>query len=65
MPRSTIAVLLGLLALGAAIGIAWGGRALAVYAFFAGIAAAVGIGTWIGGGWLRDASAGRFRRERD
>jgi hypothetical protein len=59
------ALLLVLVTLGAAIGIAWGGRALAVFAFLAGIPAAIGIGLWIGGGWFRDASAGRFRRERD
>ena len=65
MSRPMVALLLVLVALGAAIGIAWGGRALAVYAFLAGIPAAIGIGLWIGGGWFRDASAGRFRRERD
>jgi hypothetical protein len=58
-----MAVLLAaLVVLGIAIGVAAGLRALAVYAFFAGIAAAVGIATWVGGDWVRDASAGRFKR---
>jgi hypothetical protein len=58
-----MAVLLAVfVALGIAIGVAAGLRALAVYAFFAGLAAAVGIATWVGGDWLRDASAGRFKR---
>ena len=65
MSRPMVALLLVLVVLGALIGVAWGGRALAVYAFLAGIPAVVGIGLWVGGGWLHDASAGRFRRERD
>lgn len=65
MSRPMAALLLVLAALGAAIGIAWGVRALAVFAFLVGIPAAIGIGLSIGGGWFRDASSGRFRRGRD
>ena len=58
-----MAILLAVLvALGIAIGVTAGLRALAVYAFLAGIASAVGIATWVGGDWVRDASAGRFKR---
>ena len=55
-------LLLLVVALGVAVGVAWGVRALVVYAFFVGIPAVVGFGLWIGGGWLQDASAGRWRR---
>jgi len=60
-----LVLLLVLFGLGIAIGIAWGWQALAVYAFFAAIVAAVGVGTWVGGDWLHDVSAGRFHRRRD
>lgn len=64
MSRPMVVLLVLVVALGVAIGFAWGGRALAVYAFFAGVPTVVGIGLSVGGGWLRDASSGRFTRGR-
>ena len=64
MSRGMIGLLLAVVVLGAVIGIAEGPRALVVYAFLAGIPAAIGIGLWVGGDWLRDSSAGRFDRRR-
>ncbi|MBD0338831.1 MAG: hypothetical protein ICV67_06055 [Thermoleophilia bacterium] len=64
MSRAMVAVLLVVVVLGVAIGVAWGARALVVYAFFAGIPTLIGIGLSVGGGWFRDASSGRFRRGR-
>lgn len=61
--RTPTAVLLAALAAAAvAIGIAWGGKALVVFAFFAGIAALMAFAMGVGGRWLRDASEGRFDR---
>jgi hypothetical protein len=45
---------------GAAIGIAYGLGALAMFAFFAAIAAAVTYAAGIGGDWLQGASRRRF-----
>ncbi len=61
-------VVLGLLLAGAilvAVVGGWGG--LAVYAFFAAIAAALAFGAGVAGGWLEGSSRGRFaeRRSRD
>ncbi len=56
----------GLLVVGAvAVTVAWGGSALAVYAFFAVIAGLVIAAARIGGDWVRDASRGRFERDDD
>lgn len=64
--RRPMVVLLALLAAAAAaIGIAWGAKALVVFAFFAAIAGLMAFAMGLGGRWLRDASEGRFdRRER-
>jgi hypothetical protein len=62
--RPTVVLVVGLVGLGIAIAVAWGWNALIVYAFFAGIAILILIGSLLGGGWLRDASAGRFDRRR-
>jgi hypothetical protein len=48
-----------------AIGLAWGGDAAIVYAFFAGIAAVMAIAVGLGGDWTRDVSRGRFTRRDD
>jgi hypothetical protein len=43
-----------------AIGVAYGWRALAVYAFFAFITGALYFGASVGGGLVRDVSTRRF-----
>ena len=43
-----------------AVGVAYGWRALAVYAFFAFITAAVYFGASVGGGLVRDVSSRRL-----
>jgi hypothetical protein len=50
-----------LLALGLAILVAWGPRALLVYAFFAAVSGGVALAAARGGEWLTGASARRFR----
>jgi hypothetical protein len=55
---------IGLLVVGAvAIVVAWGWRALVVYAFFAAIAGALMLATRVGGDWMRESSRGRFDRD--
>jgi hypothetical protein len=56
--------LLVLLALGLAILVAWGARALFVYGFFAAISGAIAWGAARGGEWVSGASSGRFRDRR-
>jgi hypothetical protein len=54
-------IVLGLVAAaGIAIGAAWGLSALAVYAFFAAIAAGLTLAAGMGGEWVRDVSSRRF-----
>lgn len=57
-------VFLGLVLLGAvAAGILGGWDALFVYAFFAGLAAALAYGVAVGGGWIEGTSRSRFQRD--
>jgi hypothetical protein len=54
-------VVLGIVvAVGVAMGLAWGMGALAVYVFFAAIAAALVFAASVGGDWLTTASRRRF-----
>lgn len=48
----------------AAVGVAYGWRALVVYAFFAAIPAVLVFGAAVGGEWFSGASRGRFDRRR-
>ena len=60
-PRTAVVVLaVGLAALGVVILIGSGWRGLAVYAFLVGLAAALAVGTVVGGDFLTGASRGRF-----
>ena len=52
-----------LVAVGIAIGLAWGFEALLVYLFLAAVAGAISFGASAGGDWLSGASRGRFHRE--
>ncbi|MGH3104298.1 MAG: hypothetical protein ACRDN6_09430 [Gaiellaceae bacterium] len=61
-----LGLLVLLVVVGLAIAVAWGLKALTVYAFFAVLAAILAYATVIGGKWLEDSSRGRFRdRDRD
>jgi hypothetical protein len=53
-------VLVVVVGAGFAIGIAWGWSALAVYAFFAAVAAGLTAAVGLGGDWVRDVSSRRF-----
>jgi hypothetical protein len=47
-------------AAGVVIGVVWGFQALAVYAFFAAVAAGCTAAAGYGGAWVRDVSSRRF-----
>jgi hypothetical protein len=49
----------------AAVGLAWGLKAVAVLAFFVGLASAVALAAGVGGEWIRDVSARRFEHRDD
>lgn len=54
-------VVVGIVAvLGVVVGVLWGWSALAIYAFLAAIAAAIGYAAGLGGEWVRDVSSRRF-----
>ena len=66
MSRRSFIVLVGVyLVIAVAIGIALGWVAGLVVAFMSALVIAIGLGALVGGDWFRDASAGRFRDERD
>ena len=50
------------LAVGIAIGVAWGWKAFLIYAVLAVLALAVGYGLRVSGKWWEDVSRGRFDR---
>jgi hypothetical protein len=57
------AIVVVLLGLWLAVGVAWGGGAALVFGFFLAIAAAVSIGAGLGGGMLT-RSGGRYYEQR-
>ena len=61
MTAKLLGIVTVLAAPGVVMGLAWGWKSGAVYAFFLAVALLVVLATRVGGDWLESASRGRFR----